>query len=63
MSSVITVMARALQRELLARGSKAYPLADCEAIMNAVLQTSGQVAERAAAMTEQEFLDNLKRST
>jgi hypothetical protein len=65
MSTVIKIMANALQREIVACGEDPHTvtLAVCEAIMAAVLEETGKVAEKVAAMTQEEFEDNLKRST
>jgi hypothetical protein len=55
-------MAGILQKELLERDCRLFTLADCEAIITTVVHKAGEDAER-LAMTQEEFEDNLKRST
>lgn len=45
--TAITLMATALQRELLDRGERKFTLPDCEAIIKAVLEKSATAAETA----------------
>lgn len=42
--TVVTLMAQALDQELRARGIRAIPRCDCEAIMRAVIERSGKIA-------------------
>jgi hypothetical protein len=59
--TVVTLMAAALQRELFARGVKAFPLFDCEAIISVVLEKSAKAGDTAPTRAQAE--DLIRRST